>query len=1285
MYESSRKSWSFLSYFMTFAIVLSFIAPIKVGIALAANAPLPLYPLDGAITTSITDQPLGVPSFSWSVVNGATKYRLQVDSEIGFNNPITMDVQTPNTSFTPYSNGHLFADGEWYWRVRVEAPAPVGAWSEVRSFIKSWATLDNKPSLTAPNDGATITFFNAPVFSWSRVDGAAKYRFQIAESYDGFGSPAYTKDTLSSTFQPEGRLENGTYYWRVFPMDTVDHLGSASDIRSFILAYGYGSMIPTLLEPVNWSYPTFTPTFKWTAIEGAEHYRLEYTSDETCDFNVGTAIETRQTSYTPTDTFPNDKRYCWHVRVESGQAVGEWSETWYLQKQWYLQPQLLTPTNLYQTGLYPLYSWTPVPGASRYKIEISESPSFSPMYESAITANTTYSPQSKYTGTDYYYWRVTPIDGGGKLGLASEVHEFQSIYQSLAPVQVYPLYYYIPNDPVYYGEYEMNPMEDRTVAYPIFMWHRVMNPASVGGVYAVAYRIQVAETPYFNPVLWEYDTENTSATPVASDDFTPLAGQDYYWRVCPLDSMGGACTVNPDSGLKWWSQVWRARFDESLGLQPTTGESPDLLRPMQAQDSVEATPLLEWWPLQDATQYQVEISREADFATYVISDTMNIPAYSTIYSLAQRSLNRTDYGSFYWRVRALVDDAWSSWSEGRRFQIASQSEWRYSRTLGDINNRLLIGNDPIGDVSETYDLCTLYASQRGGVPPSIPASWYLGFDAQITDTNLTYVFYLDLNSVDGSGGTYPPERNYQVSTIPAHQPEYVIYIDEIAGVIDEENTWVFAWNGTNWNYGQRFIDIGGQVYSSTGYVELEIPNSAIGMSQVTSRASVMLFSVDNNDGAVVDTVPSDPQVPGTSQLSRFSAVSERMNLVYPPNINAGDPTGDPSTIPSLLPFYWDWPTGSNPSSPWAGSQLEVHLDPAYTNRVAEFHINSNTTWFGENDVTMLGDIVGDNIYYWRVQPRYWIEGYPAIYGAWVSGWSFRRIGFTPRNLQTSVTFATPTFSWDMAEGASTYRLQVSTDPNFGSTVINQVTSLTSFTPPSTLPPALYYWRVQIIRYSNVGNDWSEVQQFTLSLPKPTGLTPNGSVVHYAPTFCWDPLVGNDGQSKPVLTAWKYRLQVSLDPNFSQIYDSIDSFNNCWTPTKGYQDGNFYWHIAMIDGNNRLGPFTDPPAIFTKQYPITTLISPINDPVNTTPTFIWTPVDGAATYVFEVSKYPTFSPTYDSVVTFNTQFTPTKAYDMDVAYYWRVAIRDRDGRQGPFTDSSIIIGEHYQTFLPTMRR
>jgi hypothetical protein len=121
---------------------------------------------------------------------------------------------------------------------------------------------------------------------------------------------------------------------------------------------------------------------------------------------------------------------------------------------------------------------------------------------------------------------------------------------------------------------------------------------------------------------------------------------------------------------------------------------------------------------------------------------------------------------------------------------------------------------------------------------------------------------------------------------------------------------------------------------------------------------------------------------------------------------------------------------------------------------------------------------------------------------------------------------------------------------------------------------------------------------------------------------------------------------------------------------------------MIDGNKKLGNYSIPNT-FTKQYPQTTLISPTSgSTVAETPTFVWTPVDGAAKYKLEVSLSNTFSPTYDSVTTNNTRYTPTKVYEDSKEYYWRVAMIDDDGKIGPFVGEKIYIDPHpYKLFLP----
>ena len=65
------------------------------------------------------------------------------------------------------------------------------------------------------------------------------------------------------------------------------------------------------------------------------------------------------------------------------------------------------------------------------------------------------------------------------------------------------------------------------------------------------------------------------------------------WRVRALTGING-------TEIGEWSQIWKTRFDLSLGLQPTTGAAPQLVRPVHTAEFVETTPLLEWQPLEGA-------------------------------------------------------------------------------------------------------------------------------------------------------------------------------------------------------------------------------------------------------------------------------------------------------------------------------------------------------------------------------------------------------------------------------------------------------------------------------------------------------------------------------------------------------------------------------------------------------------------------------------------------------------------------------------------------------------
>lgn len=135
------RSQSWMQLLIGVALIFMFVlSPLGSIPVYALDSPLLISPNDGSITTpDLTDYaPLAIPEFKWTAVDGATSYRLQISGDNAFTATV-VNITTPNTSYTP-TNASVFPDGIWYWRVRVEAPAPIGEYSSIWSFEKQWAT-----------------------------------------------------------------------------------------------------------------------------------------------------------------------------------------------------------------------------------------------------------------------------------------------------------------------------------------------------------------------------------------------------------------------------------------------------------------------------------------------------------------------------------------------------------------------------------------------------------------------------------------------------------------------------------------------------------------------------------------------------------------------------------------------------------------------------------------------------------------------------------------------------------------------------------------------------------------------------------------------------------------------------------------------------------------------------------------------------------------------------------------------------------------------------------------
>ncbi len=201
------------------------------------------------------------PAFSWSVVPGATGYRimaatsqaaLPTDPQATACSGCVINASSTTTSFTPATA--LAINTLYFWQVRAEASAG-GHWSTKWSF-----TTENVFPITllsSPSSGA-VGVPTTPTFRWLAVAGAPRYRIMVATAPSILpSSPTETKcnkcsiNTTSATtsFITTTPLTPGTvYYWQVRAEGTSGQGGYWSLPRSF-------TTIPSASGPVSFTSP----------------------------------------------------------------------------------------------------------------------------------------------------------------------------------------------------------------------------------------------------------------------------------------------------------------------------------------------------------------------------------------------------------------------------------------------------------------------------------------------------------------------------------------------------------------------------------------------------------------------------------------------------------------------------------------------------------------------------------------------------------------------------------------------------------------------------------------------------------------------------------------------------------------------------------------------------------------------------------------------------------------------------------------------------------------------
>ncbi|MEZ4864554.1 MAG: hypothetical protein R3C14_24780 [Caldilineaceae bacterium] len=1248
--------------------------PAPTGEELAPVAPTLLAPAPNAVTTGVTDPPLGVPQLNWQPVANATQYGVEVSSSSGFAE-LVANVTTYATSYTPE---RALADGEYYWRVRAREKLLWGPYSEVRTFTKAWSAGGALvPELLAPPAGATRPAFTNADFSWQPVVGAATYLFEISADA-AFSNVLYAASTLAPHHTPTQRLANNVYYWRVTPVDYRGNRGTASAVNSFQFSW---DTPPQLLTPEHDVDLPFVPRFAWRAVEAAASYRLEISTQP--DFGAATVYVTPNTEYTPVEALSNDQDYYWRVLATDNQKNNTpWSEVRRFRAKWNFQAQLLTPVNNVIDQSHPFFSWTPIPGAERYQVQVDESTSFQQPLMNETFYNVTTAALVKLTETTVfigadYFWRVRGIDARNNYTPWSNIHSFR-FGTTTGPNPIYPFYYYPPdsaNLPVHH---------DTTAAWPLFIWDNghAYDPATNQSALPAYYTLEVASDPAFQTIVFQVETAGLAAAPTRAHPFAVTDGALYYWRVRP--SNNGSSVAH----------TWVARIDRSLPQLPaSTAITP--IHPADGFEAVGASPVLGWLPVTGADHYRVQLSRTATFAQI----TEEAEPLFVNYVPGQGSRNPLPFGAHWWRVRAEdgASNPLGDWStphhfnlsvalvNGNRYDLAPPP-WPASILSGTTTYDpafSYVADSPVAGVGQSevgalhvmlnrVDLCI---DLPGNSPchAKYPETadnyrWLVAFAVNPTITDpVRYGLYIDTDHIAGAGGTSDPQGK-PITVDSLYLPEYVIYVNRNGNSVNPGDVTLYTWQGAGWDPGQTFSAIGGSAwYANDDAVQLVIPYTAIGAGSENFSGSMAmtLLITDSATGALLDSAPGQNWPGQSSTIHNPAFVSDMVMPLYP----FDTPLSNPIIHEDMPPLRWRLPAFDSND----GYQVEVARDARFTDIVETWEINEQATSpfysFLTTAFQSKNPYADNESYYWRVRPRherYTNNATQFDYGPWSPALRFkldsRQVG-NPTLSTGALAATTPTFFWDRVDGAAGYTLQVANDANFSSLVINQAVDGTSYTPNKTLLDGAYFWRVAMRRSRTIIGHWTPPLSFVKQSLAPAPVAPiNGAVVNGQPTLQWSPLL--TPTLEPRLAAPRYQLQIDDDPNFGSPKSySTEATAYTLRERESLADGDWYWRVAVYIDAFKVGAYS-PVQQFRKEYLPPTLLTPEqNSSISTIGSFSWSPLAGAAYYEIELAGDADFNRPIKAT-TESTQYTPTQAVTF-AEVYWRVRMVDKDRNPGPF--------------------
>ena len=251
---------------------------------------------------------------------------------------------------------------------------------------------------------------------------------------------------------------------------------------------------------------------------------------------------------------------------------------------------------------------------------------------------------------------------------------------------------------------------------------------------------------------------------------------------------------------------------------------------------------------------------------------------------------------------------------------------------------------------------------------------------------------------------------------------------------------------------------------------------------------------------------------------------------------------------------------------------------------------------------------------------------------------------------------TPTFSWAEVPGAAEYEIRIA-DSQAG---LDSASSIgvtgTSHSPASALTIGqTHYWQVRAKDGAGQFGPWSDALSLQVESDAVSGLSPaDGSTTwNTMPTFSWAEVPG----------AAEYEIRIADSQAGLDSASSDGVTGTAHSPASALTIGQtHYWQVRAKDGAGQFGPWSDALSLRVESDAVSGL-SPADGSTtwNTTPTFSWAEVPGAAEYEIRIADSQAGLDSASSIGVTGTSHSPASALTIGQTHYWQVRAKDGAGQ------------------------